>query len=99
MPKARANIADKMRGLVSVLRLGVHGIRFPQVVAECEDAWGEDYAIVRHFYYDYDELGDYFAHDRFRADLEEAIALHFDDESVKLTFYWTSQELEASRAA
>lgn len=69
------DISKKMRGLISLLHRGVNEIALSNVKAECENEWGQDYAIVNGVYWD--DQGRYFDKSHFIYDLEQFIKNHF----------------------
>lgn len=71
------NIAEKMRELVDTWPGTIHDVDLNPLTPECEDEWGEDYAIVHGFCWYC--LGDeeYFDDDKFRHDIEQRVIDHF----------------------
>lgn len=89
------NIANKMRDLMEVLRKeGVNGVRTPAILAECEDAWNEGYAIAYRVYPDetYEFYGD--SESDWMDDVERFVKGYFGP-TVAVNFRWRSQEIEA----
>ena len=97
------NVAEKMREILPLLKQGFNDITTPDVRAECESEWNENYAIVQGLWYDPEldgwrtDKSDYlvFDHDRFRTDYELMVRSYFPGCTVR--FYWNSQEIEVSQ--
>ncbi len=105
------DVAAKMRDVLTRLRTeGFNGVTFPEVQAEAEYSWSPSYAIAERFTYDTMGYDAYFAHDRFRADLQRFLLEQFgpgarvwDGQngpagSVTIRLYWETNELEVVRA-
>jgi hypothetical protein len=94
------NVAEKMREVIVLLIKGIDGIAFPGIKPECEDMWGEDYAIVNGLWHN-DPItfceSEFvtFDSDSFRAKVQATVRDHFPGCEVR--FMWTSQEIEVER--
>jgi hypothetical protein len=88
------NVAETMRKILPELKKGFDGVTFNELRPECEDQWNEGYAILEGLHY-YAE-GEYFDHDRLKADFEKKVRDHFP--GCTITFYWNgAQEIEVRR--
>jgi hypothetical protein len=104
------DVAAKMREVLQTLRTeGFNGVTFPEVRPEAEYSWSPSYAIAERFQYDTQGYDAYFAHDRFRRDLEQFLLEQFgpgarmwDGQngppgSTTIRIYWHTHELEVVR--
>ena len=97
----RVDIARRARSLVAWLRnFGINEITHGDISAECEEEWGEDYAIVCDAYGPWGEgtESDYFDHDRCMEDFKNAVREFFAcDPSVVVTFQQRPLRLQRDR--
>lgn len=101
----RLDIGRRMRALIAVLRnFGIEDITHSDISAECEDEWGENYAIACDCYTPYGDGtdSDYFDNDRCVEDFIKYVREFFAaDPTAHVGFHnlqYGSNEIEVTRS-